>query len=73
MAEAVNLVFEESDMYDFKEEFNSLEEFKEFNEGKNYKVNHNIVDILIAFAEETRSILPIEDYSMTLGATSMKL
>lgn len=73
MAESVDMKTLASDKYNFTDEFETVEEFKSFNDGKNYDANNRDVDILIAFAQQTWSFIEMNEYSQTLAATSMKM
>lgn len=57
--------------YDILDEFPTKESYAEHNNGKSLEYFERDIEILRQFALQTRHLMPLEDYKMTLASTAM--
>lgn len=72
MGEAVGMPKLDYGEYDILDEFNSIEDYKQHNNGKSYEYFIRDIEIMEKFADETEPIMSLDDYSLTMASTAMK-
>lgn len=71
MGRAIGIEKKDYGEYDILDEFATMDEYKEHNDGKSYEYLLRDIDILVQFASLTNSIMPLSDYKLTMASTAM--